>query len=181
MGYVIKITSGDVRRTNCTFSPNLKFKGRPFTHICKLNNCHDSCLCCVLVSGLWFLVFDLCLCIMSCVSCFVFPCPHVSFKFPCVFPLLNFHALLCLLSFKFLLCSPLWLPLSVVLFPSCFLCAPPLVTPPGLLPPLSPHLFLVLSLVSVCFLHSLSGHCLGLSLYVHAPVRPCPLFGMFWF
>ena len=41
----------------------------------------DSCsLCFVLVSGFWFLVFDLCLCIMSSVSCFVFPCPHVSFK-----------------------------------------------------------------------------------------------------
>ena len=31
-----------------------------------LNSCS---LCCVLVSGFWFLVFDFCLCIMSCVSC----------------------------------------------------------------------------------------------------------------
>ena len=37
-----------------------------------------------------------------------------------------FHALLCLLSFKCLLCSSLCLPLSVGLFPPCFLlCAPP--------------------------------------------------------
>ena len=59
----------------------------------------DSCsLCCVLVSGIWFLVFDLCLCVD-------FPWPSVSFTF--------------------LLCSPLWLPLSV-LFPSCFLmCSSP--------------------------------------------------------
>ena len=59
-----------------------------------------SCSCiwfCLVVSCIWFP----CLCIMSCcVSCFVFPCPHVSFKFPCVFPLLN-----CPLSVSYVLPS----------------------------------------------------------------------------
>ena len=41
-------------------------------------NCHDSCLSGVFVSGFWFIVFDLCLSILSCVSCFAFPCPLVS-------------------------------------------------------------------------------------------------------
>ena len=84
----------------------------------------------VLVSGFWFLVFDLYLGIMSCVSCFVFPCPHVSFKFPCVFSLLNFHALLCLLSYKFFLWSALCLPLSVSLVPSW---SAPLCSSPSLI------------------------------------------------
>ena len=50
-----------------------------------------SCSCvwfCLVFSCIWFP----CFCIISCVSCFLFPCPHVSFKFPCVYPLSNFHA-----------------------------------------------------------------------------------------
>ena len=63
--------------------------------------------------------------------------------------------LLCLMfwfsivSFKCLLCIPLvavCLPLSVSVFSSVL---PPLVTSPGLFPPISPHLFLVSLLVSV--------------------------------
>ena len=70
-----------------------------------------------------------------------------------------YHVLLCIcfgfpcpiLSLKFLLCSPLCLPLSVVLFPSCVLMC--FITTPGLLHPLSspvPHLF-----ISVCVFPSL--------------------------
>ena len=70
----------------------------------------------VLVSYIWFTS-----CIMSCVLfCFL----HVLclvLPSPCLVSLvLIFHALMCPLS------SPLWLPLSVVLFPpGLFLCAPP--------------------------------------------------------
>ena len=65
----------------------------------------------VLVSGFWFWFMSF-FSMSCCVLCFVFPClvSHV----------LIFHALMCPLS------SPLWLPLSVVLFPpGLFLCAPP--------------------------------------------------------
>ena len=55
------------------------------------HTCHDSCLSGVFVCGFWFLVFDLCLSILSCVSCFVFPCPLVSLVL-LVFPVV------CLLS-----------------------------------------------------------------------------------
>ena len=63
-----------------------------------------------------------------CVLCFDFPCPHVS------------SVLLCISLVA------VCLPLSVSVFLSVLL---PLVTSPGLLHPLSPHLFLVLSLVCV--------------------------------
>ena len=63
---------------------------------------------------------------------------------------LDFHALLCSLVLSV---SPVYSP-CCSLSPSvcqCFLLwASPLVTSPGLLCPLSPHLFPVLSLVSVC-------------------------------
>ena len=63
--------------------------------------------------------------------CFVFPCHTVSFK---------------------CLCSSLYLPLSVVLFPHVFSSMLlPFLTSPGLIPPLSPQLFPVLSLVSVYY------------------------------
>ena len=91
------------------------------------------CVLSFLVSG--FHVFVSCLAVFF--VCW-FPCPsRVSWSFKCL---------------KFFL----FLPLSVVLFYSMFLlCAPPsLVATPGPLPPLSPHLFLVWSLMSVlslCF------------------------------
>ena len=71
------------------------------------------------------------------------------------------------LSFKFLLCSPLCLPLSVVLFPSMFLlCAPPpLVTSPGLLPPLSsPVPRLIISVFPSLLVRSLYSVCICLML-----------------
>ena len=101
----------------------------------------DLCSWCY-VQLSWFVssVF-LCLTSMSlyhvllCLLCFDFPCPHVSFKFSCAFSYVLPSVSLCLL----------------VLFPPRFLlCAfSLLVTTPGLLSPLTPHLFLVLSLVSV--------------------------------
>ena len=60
--------------------------------------------------------------------------------------ILVFRALLCPFSVSCVLPSVhVCLPLSVSVFSSVL----PLVTSPGLLPPLSPHLFLILSLVSV--------------------------------
>ena len=78
---------------------------------------------------------------MSCVLCFHFPCPHVSSKF--------------------LLCSPLWLPLSVfVPFMFSYVLLP-LVTSPGILPPLSSPV--PRHVISVCVF----------SLCV--PFTPCPV------
>ena len=60
---------------------------------------------------------------------------------------LIFHALLCPFTVSCVLPSvQVCLPLSVSVFSSVL---PPLITPPGLLPPLSPHLFLIPLLVSV--------------------------------
>ena len=128
----------------------------------------DSCsLCscvwyCLVVSCIWFP----CLCIMSCVFCFVF-----------------FHALMCPLS------SPVYFPVFFPLAPSVYCIVPfmfshvllPFVTTPGLLPPLSPHLFLVCSSVSVylvCVFPSFLVQSLYLSasVCVHAPIHvpvPC--------
>ena len=59
------------------------------------------------------------------------------------------------MSFKFLLCSPLWLPLSVVLFPPGFLlCAPPLCyhtwPPPSSLSSPVPRWFISVCVFSLC-------------------------------
>ena len=88
--------------------------------------------------------------------------------------------LLCLWSFKCLRFFFLCLPLSVVLFPSMFLlCAPPPLITPDLLPPLSPHLFLIWSSMSV-YLACVSLHslfivflCLRLFLFIHLSMW-CP-------
>ena len=57
----------------------------------------------------WFfcLIFS-CLCILSCVFMFCFPCPHVSFKFSCVFSHVLPSGSLCLLycSLHVLSCAP---------------------------------------------------------------------------
>ena len=92
----------------------------------------DSCSCvwfCLGVSCSWFA----CLCIVSCVICFDFSMPH------------------CVLQV-----SPMFFPLSAVLFPPCFLlCAPPpryLTWPPP--SPLSspvPCLIVSVCVLSLCF------------------------------
>ena len=67
---------------------------------------YGGCRVCRVLSFVmfWFWIYVFVSCLV--VSCFDIPWPSVSFKF--------------------LLCSPLWLPLSVVLFPPGFLlCAPP--------------------------------------------------------
>ena len=97
-----------------------------------------------------------------------------------------FHALLCLLSFKSFLWSALCLPLSVSLVPSWSapLCSSPSFTS-GFLPPRSPHLFLVMSLVSLylvrvfpsLLVRSLSWFVFGWSCSWSCS---CSLFGMFW-
>ena len=78
------------------------------------------------------MALDLCLCFMSCcVLCFELPWPLVSLFQQC------------------LLCIPRC-SLSPSVCQCLLLCAsPPLITSPGLLPPLPPHLFLVFS---VCVL-----------------------------
>ena len=86
--------------------------------------CHDSRVWSSLCSDYGFMsLYHVLLCL-----CFDFPCPSL---------------------FKFLLCSPLCLPLSVILFPSCFLmCSSPSL-PQLASSLLSPHLFLFCSSVSV--------------------------------
>ena len=121
-----------------------------------------SCsLCCVLVSGFWFLVFDVCLCILSC----------------CVF-LLIYHDPLCPLSFSFVLPS---VSLAVCcLVPSWF---SPLCTSP-LLPHLAssllslsspvPRLFISVCVFSLCIPFTprlVIVFCLSVS--VHASVHVC--------
>ena len=127
----------------------------------------------------WFLVFDHVLC-------------HVLF----------FRTLMCPLSFP--VYFPCWIsmpscvscPLSFsYILPSGSLCLLycslhvfsvllPLVTSPGLLPPLSPHLFLVMSLVSVylvCVFPSLPVRSLfALCLWLSTLLSMLFLTGMFW-
>ena len=115
----------------------------------------DSCsLCCVLVSGFWFLVFDLCLCIMSCVFVLIFHDPLCPLSFSCVLP----SGSLCLLY-----CS-----LHV------FSCAPPLCyhtwPPPSSLS--SPVICLI---VSVCVFSLCFPPCLGPVIIFVSPSAPAPV------
>ena len=79
------------------------------------------------VSWLWIYVLGVMFSYHNSVSCVVF---------------FDFHTLLCLLSFKCLFFGLPSVSLCLLVFSSVLL---PLVTSPGLLPPLSPHLFLVWS------------------------------------
>ena len=83
-----------------------------------------------LVFGLLYLIYVGVSCL---VSCFVFPmpsCVSCPLSLSCGLP----YGSLCLLSCSLLVCSSVLLPLTIT---------------PGFLPPLSPHLFLIMSLVSV--------------------------------
>ena len=104
---------------------------------------------CLYVSWLWFHIILSCSCVWIClvVSCIWFPCLCIM---SCV---LIFHAPL---SFKCLLCSSLCLPLSVVLFPPCFLLCAPLpryITwpPPSSLSSPVPRLIISVGVLSLCF------------------------------
>ena len=121
--------------------------------------CHD---CRFLFFVLAFGCHDFVLCLNSMslylVLCLVFPCPHVSFKFSCVFSYV--------------------LP---ALFPSCSHVLLPFVTSPvGL-----PHLFLVLSSVSVYLVSVFPSLLvwslfLSASFFVHAPIHvPAPVCSLF--
>ena len=130
----------------------------------------DSCsLCCVLVSGFWFLVFDLCLCIMSCVFVLIFHDPLCPLSFSCVLP----SGSLCLLY-----CS-----LHV------FSCAPPLCyhtwPPPSSLSSPVPCLVISVCVLSLCFpsclcpvivfcLLHVSVH-VHVHVHVHVPAHVCVL------
>ena len=159
---------------------------------------YDKCMCGSTVSHQQFngrLLMEMCVMIPDCVCfCiwFLVYCIWFMLVYHVLCHVLFFHALLCLSSFKSFLCSPLWLPLSVVLFPpGLFLCAPPpryhtwlpssSLSSPGPLHVISVCVFpslLVrsLSLFSVCIL-SLVVHA-----PVHAPVRtPVPCLVCFGF